>query len=966
MAPNTALLFLLLGAGMATLNRDLQWSDWSARLAASLVIALAFLRFLEYTTPIRVDVDRWFFTFSSEHLGLVPVGRMAFFTALNFLLSGLGLLRLACSVERRSPPWTAAFAIITLLVGSVFALGYLYGSPLLYGGTTIPMALNTSIAFVLSGLGLLAMISGREAAERQCDREALLEAHQTLERQVHERTKELATSNRVFQAEIDERERVAEALRVSEKQYRALVSEIHDGLFVVDAQGVITFANRSLAKIHGVESPEQIVGRSFLEFIAPVELNRVQELFVRAVETGAPAEVIETQIVRPDGESAFVEVTPVPILEDGRVVGFRGILRDVTERKRSELALRKTHNLLATVIDASPMGIAVLDREGNVRLWNPAAERIFGWQKAEVLGGLPPTVPTDTRAEHRALLDRALAGETFAGIEIVRQKQDGSPIDISLWTAPLRDERGDICSVVGIMVDITGRKQAEGRIRLQAAALEAAANGIIITDRNGTIRWVNPAFTRLTGYTAKEAIGRNPRILRSGQHDQAFYHNLWEVVLSGRVWQGEMVNRHKDGSLYTEEQTITPVRDERGDITHFIAIKQDITERRRLEDRLRQAQKLEAIGLLAGGIAHDFNNHLNGIIGFAELALEQMPADGKGHHYLSHVPKIGRQAADLVGQVLSFARKTPLQRKPLDLNLTLEEAASMLWRTLPETIAIVLEPAQEPLTVNADGAQVQQILLNLATNARDAMPQGGTLTLRLTPVTLIEASLGGHPERRSGAFACLTVADTGTGIPATIRDRIFEPFFTTKETGHGTGLGLASVYGIAHQHEGWIEVETAEGQGSAFHVFLPLVPAPAEVAPSAEKALPRGTETLLLVEDNPMVLELGEILLSGLGYTVLSAADGVEALATFQAHSDIALVLTDAVMPRMGAADLIPALRALNPAIRVLVATGYAPDEIQHSLESSGVAGYVRKPFSQADLATAVRTAIDGEAPATH
>lgn len=656
-----------------------------------------------------------------------------------------------------------------------------------------------------------------------------------------ESTEELAALNQALRAEIAEYQRVEEALRASEEKYRALVSEVNDGLFAVDAQGVITFANRALAKIHGVESLEQLVGRSFMEFIPPVELKRVKGLFVSAVETGNPAEVIETQIVRPDGETVFVEVKPVPILDRGRVVGLRGILRDVTERKR-----------------------------------------------------------------------------------------------------------------------------AEGRIRLQAAALEAAANGIIITDRNGTIRWVNPAFTWLTGYTAKEAIDRNPRILRSGQHDQAFYHNLWETVLSGRVWQGKTVNRRKDGSLYTEEQTITPVRDERGDITHFIAIKQDITGRKRLEDQFRQAQKLEAIGLLAGGIAHDFNNLLNGIIGFADLALEQMPADSKGHHYLSQVPEIVRQAADLVAQMLSFARKAPLQLKPLDLAPLLQETASLLRRTLPETIAIELELAHEPLVVNADGAQVQQIFLNLATNARDAMPQGGTLTLRLTPVTLIEASLGGHPERRPGAFACLTVADTGTGIPAVIRDRIFEPFFTTKETGHGTGLGLASVHGIAHQHEGWIEVETAEGQGSAFHVFLPLVPAPAEVAPSAEKSLPRGTETLLLVEDNPMVLELGEILLSGLGYTVLSAADGVEALATFQAHSDIAMVLTDAVMPRMGAADLIPALRALDPEIKVLVATGYAPDEIQHSLERSGIAGYVRKPYSQADLATAVRAAIDGQAPAKH
>jgi len=767
-----------------------------------------------------------------------------------------------------------------------------------------------------------------------------------------------------LQAETAEYERTEKAMREGEDRCCALVNEINDGLFAVDAQGVITFANRALAKIHGLESPEQLIGRSFLEFIAPVELNRVQDLFARAVEARTPPEVVETQIVRPDGKTAFVEIKPVPILEDGRIVGIQGVLRDITEHKRSELALREAYDLLVAVMDASPAGITILDRDGNVRLWSPAAERIFGWRKEEILGGPLLIVPPDKREEYQALRERALAGESIAGVEVVRRKKDGSPVDISLWTAPLRDEGVGVSGIVGIMVNITERKRVEGRIRLQAAALEAAANGIIITDRNGTIIWVNPAYTRLTGYRANEAIGQNSRILKSGQHDQAFYHNLWETVLSGRVWQGEIVNRHKDGSLYTEEQTVTPVRDERGDITHFIAIKQDIAERRRLEDRLRQAQKLEAIGLLAGGIAHDFNNHLNGIIGFAELALEQMPADSKGYRHLSRVPAIGRQAADLVGQVLSFARKAPLQRKPLDLDPLLRETVSILRRTLPETIAIELEPTHEPLVVNADGAQVQQILLNLATNARDAMSQGGTLTLRLTPIILIEASLGGHPERRPGAFACVTVADTGTGIPATIRDRIFEPFFTTKETGHGTGLGLASVYGIAHQHEGWIEVETAEGQGSAFHVFLPLIPTPAEVAPSAEKPLPRGTETLLLVEDNPMVLELGEILLSGLGYTVLSAADGVEALATFQAHSGIAMVLTDAVMPRMGAANLIPALRVLNPEIKVLVATGYAPDEIQHSLESLGVIGYVRKPFSQADLAIAVRAAIDDEAPA--
>jgi PAS domain S-box-containing protein len=674
-----------------------------------------------------------------------------------------------------------------------------------------------------------------EVRERHRAQEALHAAYDEMEGRVCERTRELTSTTEVLQAEIAEHGRTEQALQESENKYRVLVNEINDGLFVVDARGVITFANRALAKIHGLDTPEQLVGRSLFEFIAPIALDHVKELFTGAVETGITAEVVETQIVRSDGERAFIEIKSVPILEDGRVAGFRGILRDVTERKRTE-----------------------------------------------------------------------------------------------------------------------------GQIRLQAAALEAAANGIVITDRNGTIRWVNPAFTRLTGYPAEESVGLTPRLLRSGRHDQAFYRNLWETVLSGRVWQGETVNRRKDGSLYTEDQTIAPVLDAHGAVTHFIAIKQDITERRHLEDQLHQAQKLEAIGLLAGGIAHDFNNLLSGIIGFAELALRELPEGSQGVSYLSRVQKLGHQAAGLIGQLLTFARKAPLERKPLDLNPLLKESGKLLQRTFPETITIQVEPAFEPLIANADLGNVQQIILNLATNARDAMPHGGALTLRLAPVILTEASLGDRLHRRPGAFACLTVADTGTGIPVAIRDRIFEPFFTTKGPGHGTGLGLASVYGIVRQHEGWLEVETAEGQGSAFYVFLPVVPIPADATPSAKEAIPHGRETLLFVEDNPVSLEMGEILLSDLGYTVLTAADGIEALAVFRTHPNIAMVLTDAIMPRMGAAGLIPALREINPDIKVLVSTGYAPDEIRRTLDHLGVGGYIRKPFSQADLATAVRAVIDG------
>ncbi len=639
---------------------------------------------------------------------------------------------------------------------------------------------------------------------------------------------------------------------------------------------------------------------------------------------------------------------------------------------------------------------------------------------------------------------------------------------------------------VALEAQITERKRAEERLRLQSAALEAAANAVVITNREGRIVWVNPAFSSLTGYASEETLGQTPRLLKSGKHDQSFYENLWGTILSGQVWRGKVVNRRKDGSLFTEEQTVTPVRDSQGQISHFVAIKQDVTEReraqdtqarlvaileattdyvgiadadgrtlylnaggrrmrgigeaedvsgapvedrhpewalallrdeaiptairdgvwrgetafrtregreipvsqvilahkgpdgtvrflstiardltdwKRAEEQLRQAQMLEAVGLLAGGVAHDFNNLLNGIMGFADLALRELPPGSKAHGYLCRVPGLGQQAADLIARLLTFARKAPQERKPLDLNVLLEETAKLLRRTLPETLTIRVEPSPEPVVVQADLAQVQQVFLNLATNARDAMPGGGTLSLRLTPVTLTQESVGGHPERRLGDFVCLTIADTGTGIPGAIRDRIFDPFFTTKAPGEGTGLGLASVHGSVHQHQGWLEVETAEGQGSAFHVFLPRLAGPAPVAAVAAGALPRGTETVLLVEDNPMVLELGGILLTELGYTILTARDGIEGLAVFRAHPEIALVLTDAIMPRMGASALIPALRALNPSVKVLVATGYAPDEIRASLDHLPLVGYVQKPFRQTELARAVRAALDGPAP---
>jgi len=503
-------------------------------------------------------------------------------------------------------------------------------------------------------------------------------------------------------------------------------------------------------------------------------------------------------------------------------------------------------------------------------------------------------------------------------------------------------------------------RQSEDRYRL---LYEDNPSMYFTVDAEGSVRSVNKFGAKQLGYTVDELVGQS--VLKAIHEDdkqavleqlRACFQNLAQPV------QWEFRKVRKDGSILWVREVARAVHDADGHPVGLIVC-EDITERRHLEEQLRQAQKLESLGRLAGGVAHDFNNLLSGIIGFTELALREVAPDSKVHRYLSRVPQLGHQASDLIAQLLAFARKAPMERKPLDLNLLLNETGKMLKRIIPESIAIELAPASQPVVVQADLAQVQQILLNLSTNARDAMPEGGRLSLRLVPVTISEADLGGHPDRRQGQFACLTVVDTGSGIPAAIRDRIFEPFFTSKESGKGTGLGLASVHGIVHQHEGWIEVETAEGQGTAFRVFLPLLSIPAAAPRSVEEVIPQGVEAVLLVEDDPMLQELGETSLTQLGYTVFVAADGIEALEAFRAHPEIALVVTDAVMPRMSAVDLIPSLRALNPAIKVLVTTGYTPEHVRTTLDHLQLSGYIQKPFLLGELAQAVRSALDGPAP---
>ena len=637
-----------------------------------------------------------------------------------------------------------------------------------------------------------------------------------------------------------------------------------------------------------------------------------------------------------------------------------------TKAKRAEAELIHRERYFRALTENSLDVVTILTRDGLFHYNSPSIKRTLGYEPEELVGRdafqlvHPDDLPGVKGAFERALQDPQLR----ITIEFRCLRQDGS------WC--YLDAAGqnhlDDPKIGGVVVnsrDVTRRKQAEARLRVQSAALEAAANAIVITDRSGKVIWANPAFTRLTGYSSDEVVGQNPRFLKSGHHDQTFYRDLWDTILAGRVWRAEMVNRRKDGTHYTEEATITPVGDEQGEITHFVAVKQDVTERRQLESRLRQAQKMEAIGQLAGGVAHDFSNLLLVMRGNAELLLldsDNYPEQTKDS--LKQITAAAERAANLTRQLLAFSRKQVMQSQPLALGDVIANLTKMLKRLIGEHIDLQCHYGSHVPLVQADVGMLEQVLVNLVINARDAMPRGGQLDVATERVMLDRAAAEANPEARAGEFVCLTVRDTGIGITDDQLPHIFEPFYTTKEPGKGTGLGLATVYGIVQQHRGWIEVSSAPGRGTAFKIFLPALPQGVEASQSPEAVTPlrTGTETILLVEDETLVRMITRRMLEAGGYKVHEAASGPEALRVWSANSkEIALVLTDIVMPEgMSGRELATFLHRQKPGVKTIFMSGY----------SAEIAGkdtqlfyrkdrFLQKPCSSRVLLERVRSTLD-------
>jgi len=507
---------------------------------------------------------------------------------------------------------------------------------------------------------------------------------------------------------------------------------------------------------------------------------------------------------------------------------------------------------------------------------------------------------------------------------------------------------------------------AEQSLRKLSCAVEQSADAIFITNSQGIIEYVNPAFEMLTGYSPEEVTGRTSSILKSGEQAPILYREVWETIRSGNVCRSIVVNRKKDGAVYYVDESISAIRDSEGRITNFVSNGRDYTERLRLEAELLQSQKMDAVGRLAGGIAHDFNNLLTIITSYSELALDSVAPESPTRARLQEILSAARRAADLTRQLLTFSRKQPQALRVAELNPVVSGIVKTLSRLIGEDIELVFVPGERLGRIRLDPVQIEQILMNLATNSRDAMPQGGRCTIETANVQLDEQ----YADRKraiipSGRYAVLSLTDTGAGIAADHLSHVFEPFYTTKPSGKGTGLGLATVYGIVKQNHGFVWAYSEPGMGTVIRIYLPCVQDQPVAIENAEKVAATaigGTETILLVEDEEPLRRAAAEYLSLRGYTVLQARDGQDALSVAKNHSlVIQLAVTDVVMPHMSGGELARELETIRPQARVLFVSGYAGQRVLDHKVFDVENNFLQKPFTLKQLASKVRAVLDNE-----
>jgi len=666
-----------------------------------------------------------------------------------------------------------------------------------------------------------------------------------------------------------------------------------------------------------------------------------------------------TQYALPIGDDTVWFAAEIIPLHDGTVLWSA---HDVSEQKRFEVALSRSYELLNEVVEGTSDAIHMKDLNGRYTLVNSAEARLYGRSIEEMIGLTDFDLVDEQSARHITDRDR----KTITSGEPATYEQSitlrGETVWFSTLKQPRRDADGKIIGVFGVSRDVTQRRRAEDAMVELAAIVESSNDAITGVSLDGLVTTWNPAAEQLFGYAPREIIGQ-PILLTIPADQRDGLADTFRRILKGEhVEFPNTIRLHKDGTRLDVSISIFPIRNSVGEVLGAAGFTRDISAKLRMEKQLRQAQKMDAVGRLAGGIAHDFNNLLAAIRVHCELLTVQLDPDSGARSDAEEIIKAADRAAALTRQLLAFSRKQVMQPKVLDMNQTVREMDRMLSRLIGENITLDAALAPNLNLVKADPGQIEQVIMNLAVNSRDAMPNGGRMVIQTANVRVDEATRQQHPGLAAGSYALLSVADTGTGMDSTTQSLIFEPFFTTKDPGKGTGLGLSTVYGIVKQSGGHISVHSELGVGTTFKIYLPFVQGAPESAakPKTSSNLPGGTETVLIVEDEESVRTSVRRILAKCGYTTIEALNGADAIRKFAEFPDsIDLVITDLLMPEMSGRELVDRLMVTKPDLKVIFMSGYAEDAVAFDGVLANGAAFIGKPFPLQTFATAVRDKLD-------
>ncbi len=787
---------------------------------------------------------------------------------------------------------------------------------------------------------------------------------------VYEKGKVVGTVS--FGRDITERRRAEEVLAHERDLLQALMDNMPDTIYFKDTASRFTRINKAQAQVLGVRDPQEVIGKTDSDFFADEHARAAYEDEQKMVETGEALIAKEEKVRRADGTFRWVSASKVPIKDAaGHVTGIVGISRDITKRKQVTDALRESEGRYRTLVEGLEDVIVSFLPDGTISYCSPNVKDFGGYDPEEEIGHHFSKYIADEKVKQqlRELFQEITRIKKPVTFEFLYRPKIKAPFYVEATASPIISEKTDeIVSIQCIVRDITERKRSEEQLRTERDKaqqyLDVAGVMIIALDAHGEITLINTKGCEILGYGQKEILGKNwfDGFLPRGRVDKV--KSVYGKLMKGEIEQVEYYEnpiRTKTG----EERIIawhnSLLRDATGRIIGLLSSGEDITEHKRLEAQLLQAQKMEAVGHLAGGVAHDFNNILTVILGYAAFIQRTLSSDDELFQNLEQIRKAGERAAVLTRQLLAFSRQQIMQPKDLNINEVVDGLLKMIRRVIGEDMDLQFISGRQLGTVHADPGQIEQVLMNLCVNARDAMPQGGTLTLETENVLISGAYRKTHPWANEGRYVLISVTDTGHGMDEETRSQVFEPFFTTKEVGKGTGLGLATVYGIVKQHDGMINVYSEVGKGTTFKVYLPIVERPAEeVGNKIEGPARGGTETLLFAEDHESLRRMTVELLETAGYTVLVATDGQEAVEVFEAHADqISLVLLDVVMPKLSGRDASDRIRAIKPDVRTLYTSGYSANAIHTRFVLDEGIELIQKPYDMQVLLRKIREALD-------